>query len=416
MASLPQPADFVADAAAPTSPVVIVGAGAAGLRVAEVLLDRDPGREIVLYGDEPWKPYDRLRLSALLMGEIGWDGIEHCLSLPDGHRVHLRYHCTVLHINRGARMIYDARGRAQPYSHLVLATGSRPRIPQIPGIQLSGVFTFRDFNDAERLRARSVRSRRVAVLGGGLLGLEAARALQRRGMEVTVVEHGARLMPAQLDAAGAERLREQVLRLGIHTRLGRGVKEIVGTTSVEGVVLADGYEVDCDTVVIATGIVSNTDLALKAGLSVGRGIRVDDALRTTDPRIYAVGECAEHRGMIYGFVAPGLEQSAVAADNILGGKAGYRGSVTAAQLKVVGVPVFSMGRVGEEENPMDLRQEIYAGASESIYRKLVLHRGRLVGAMAVGGWSQAGRAQEAITRGRRVWFWQLARFRRYGRL
>jgi len=416
MASLPQPAEFVADAAALTPPVVIVGAGAAGLRVAEVLLDRDPQREIVLYGDEPWKPYDRVRLSSLLMGEIGWTGIEQSLLLPDGHCVVQRYHCAVLHINRGVRMIYDAHGRAQSYSRLVLATGSRPRIPQIPGIHLSGVFTFRDLNDVERLRARSVRSRRAAVLGGGLLGLEAARALQRHGIEVTVVEHGTRLMPAQLDAGGAEQLREQVLRLGIHVRLGRGVTEIIGTTTVQGISLADGFEFECDTVVIAAGIVPNADLALRAGLSVGRGIRVDDALRTTDSRIYAVGECAEHRGKIYGLVAPGLEQAAVAVDNILGGRAGYRGSVAAAQLKVVGVPVFSMGRVGEEENAIDLQQEIHIRASESIYRKVVLHRGRLVGAMAVGEWVETGRVQEAITRGRRIWFWQLARFRRHGRL
>lgn len=416
MSSLPLPADIVEAASSRAAPVVIVGAGAAGMRVAEALLDRDPRREIVIYGDEPSTPYDRVRLSSLLTGEIGWKGIEQSLRLPSSHRVVQRYHCAVLHINRIVNMVYDAHGRAQSYSQLVLATGSRPRLPQIPGMHLSGVYTFRDLNDAQRLRARSVRSRRAVVLGGGLLGLEAARALQRRGVEVTVVEHGPRLMPSQLDDAGAEQLREQVIELGIRVFLGHRAREIVGSVTVEGVGLANSHEIDCDTVIVAAGIVPNTRLALNAGLSVGRGIRVDDTLRTGDPHIYAVGECAEHREKIYGFVAPGLEQAAVAASNILGVEAKYQGTIAAAQLKVVGVPVFSMGRVGEEESPTDFRHIVHAPPQSTTYRKLVLRHGRLVGAIAVGKWEETGRVQEAITRGRRLWFWQRLRFRREGRL
>ncbi|MHB1143198.1 MAG: FAD-dependent oxidoreductase [Sulfuricaulis sp.] len=419
MPSLPLPAEIaaVADArAAAVAPVVIVGAGPAGMRLARTLLERDPRREIVIYGDEPSTPYDRVRLSALLMGEIGWAGIAQDLKLPDGHRVVQHYHCAVLGIDRTARTVRDAHGRTQKYSHLVLATGSRPRLPRIPGIKLPGVFTFRDLRDTEQLRARCVRSRRAVVLGGGLLGLETARALQRHGVEVAVVEHSPRLMSSQLDAGGAEALYAEVIRLGIGVFLGHGVKEIVGTDSVQGVRLASGFDLGCDTVVVAAGIVPNVDLALEAGLSVGRSIRVDDTLRTADPHIYAVGECAEHREKIYGFVAPGLEQAAVAASNILGVEAKYQGTVAAAQLKVAGVPVFSVGRVGEEESPTDFQSVVYAPGKSTTYRKLVLRRGRLVGAIAVGPWEETGRAQEAITRGRRLWLWQRLRFRRDGRL
>jgi nitrite reductase (NADH) large subunit len=419
MPSLPLPAEIaeVADArAASVAPVVIVGAGPAGMRLARTLLERDPQREIVIYGDEPSTPYDRVRLSALLMGEIGWAGIAQDLKLPDGHRVIQRYHCAVLGIDRAARTVRDAHGRTQAWSHLVLATGSRPRLPQIPGIKLPGVYTFRDLRDTEQLRARCVRSRRAVVLGGGLLGLETARALQRHGVEVAVVEHSPRLMSSQLDTAGAESLYAEVIRLGIGVFLGHGVKEIVGTDSVQGVRLASGFDLGCDTVVVAAGIVPNVQLALEAGLSVGRGIRVDDTLRTGDPHIYAVGECAEHREKIYGFVAPGLEQAAVAASNILGVEAQYQGTIAAAQLKVVGVPVFSIGRVGEEESPTDFQNVVYAPGQSTVYRRLVLRRGRLVGAIAVGQWEETVRAQEAITHGRRLWLWQRLRFRRDGRL
>lgn len=419
MPSLPLPAEIaeVADArAASVAPIVIVGAGPAGMRLAEVLIERDPRCEIVIYGDEPSTPYDRVRLSALLMGEVGWAGIAQNLRLPEVHRVIQRYHCAALGIDRAARTVRDAHGRTQKYSHLVLATGSRPRVPQIPGIRLPGVYSFRDLRDTEQLRARCVRSRRAVILGGGLLGLETARAMQRHGVEVAVVEHGTRLMSAQLDTGGAESLYAEVIRLGINVFLGYGVKEIVGTDSVQGVRLASGFDLGCDTVVVAAGIVPNVQLALDAGLSVGRGIRVDDTLRTGDPHIYAVGECAEHREKIYGFVAPGLEQAAVAANNILGIEAKYQGTIAAAQLKVVGVPVFSVGRVGEEESPTDFQNVVYTSDQSIVYRKLVLRRGRLVGAIAVGKWEEAGRAQEAITRGRRLWFWQRLRFRRYGRL
>lgn len=416
MPSLPLPVEITDSHGAGAVPVVIVGAGPAGMRVARALLDRDSRREIVIYGDEPSTPYDRVRLSSLLKGEIGWTAIAQDLKLPYGHRVIQRYHCAVSCIDRTARMVHDAHGRVQRYSYLVLATGSRPRVPQIPGVHLPGVFTFRDLRDTERLRARSVRSRRAVVLGGGLLGLETARAMQRHGIEVAVVEHSPRLMSAQLDAGAARSLHAQVARLGIDVLCGQRAKEIVGPDSVEGVQLASGITLACDTVVLAAGIVPNVQLAFAAGLSVGRGIRVDDALRTSDPHIYAVGECAEHRERVYGLVAPALEQAAVAASNILDVPAVYRGTIAAAQLKVVDVPVLSVGRVGEEEHPTEFRHVVYAPGGGMTYRKLVLRRGRLAGAIAVGKWEEAGRIQEAVTHGRHVWWWQRLRFRRHGRL
>ncbi|HEX9626728.1 MAG TPA: FAD-dependent oxidoreductase [Acidiferrobacterales bacterium] len=398
------------------APIVIVGTGPAGIHAAQELLKRDPSCPLVLYGDEPWEPYHRVRLSALLMGEIGWQALDNRLQPAPGHRVAQRHHCAVLAIDRAARTVRDAAGRVQAYGALILAVGSRPHIPDIVGVDRPGVYTFRDLSDVQRLLARRARSRRALVLGGGLLGLEAARALRRDHTEVCLVHHAPRLMNHQLDAAAAGRLQRYVTTLGIELILRDSIKEILGEARVTGARLRGGATVACDTVLLATGIRSNTQLALNAGLSVGRGIRVDDGLRSSDPHVFAVGECAEHRGRVYGLVAPCLEQAAVAAHNALGGDARYEGSLAAAQLKVVGLPIFSFGRVGDEEPATDLRSVTHADRDGRRYRKLVLHRNRLCGAIAVGGWSDSLRIQEMILANRRLWPWQLWRFRIRGRL
>jgi nitrite reductase (NADH) large subunit len=320
----------------------------------------------------------------------------------------------VANIDRTNRCVRDVTGFTQPYSKLVLATGSHPHVPDIAGIKLPGVYTFRDVRDAHQLLARRVRSRRTVVLGGGLLGLEAARAMQRFNTEVCVIEHYSRLMMRQLDTHAAEDLRKHVETLGIEVVLGDGVKRVLGDARVTGIQLRSELLMDCDTLIIATGISPNTELAIAAGLPIGRGIRVDDSMQTSDPDIYAVGECAEYRKQVYGIVAPGLEQATVAAHVIAGGRARYAGSTVATRLKVVDLPVFSMGPVTEEETPDFARTWTYREGAT--YRKLVTLRGHLIGAVAVGDCPDISRLQEAATRQRNVWPWQLWRFVRTGSL
>jgi nitrite reductase (NADH) large subunit len=355
-----------------------------------------------------------VQLSSLLSGDITEDDINNQPEFPAKARVVQHQNCAVLGIDRVKRSIIDSAGRHQPYSTLILATGSRPHIPNIPGTNLAGVFTFRSMNDAQLLQARRVRSRRIVVIGGGLLGLEAARAMQRQHTEVVVIEHSSRLMNRQLDAQSSELLREHLMTLGIRILLQESIKQIVGGYQVKAVRLRSGKEVECDTVIISTGIKPNIDLARDARLSVGRGIRVNDQMQTNDAAIYAVGECAEHREHIYGLVAPGLEQAEVAVHSILGGQSRYEGSITATKLKVVNMPVFSMGVVNEEDSSRELEEVIYENREQGTYRKLVLSRGHLVGAIATGDWNEQGRVQEVISKQRRLWPWQLLRFRRHG--
>ena len=395
-------------------PVVVVGAGPVGIKTAQELHRAAPGLPVVVYGDEPCEPYNRVRLSGLLGGELTWHALTRDLALPRVGHVEARLGCAVTAIDRERRCVRDDTGLLQPYRALVLATGSRPHVPDIPGVRTPGVYTFRDARDAERLLARRVRSRHTVVLGGGLLGLEAAHAMQRYNTRVTVIEHYTRLMMRQLDEAAARCLHEHATSLGMDIVLGEGVKRVLGGERVAGVLLRSDRVVPCDTIIVATGIRPNVELARACGLRVERGIRVDDGMQTADPHIYAVGECAEHRERVYGLVAPGVEQAAVVAHRLAGGSARYAGSTVATRLKVVGLPTFSTGLVAEEETPDLAQQAVYRRGKS--YRKLVVLRGKLVGALAVGDCPEASRLQEAVMRGRRVWPWQSWRFRRGGLL
>lgn len=395
-------------------PIVIVGSGPVGVRAAAELERRGARVPIILYGAEAEEPYNRVRLSSLLAGEIPWKSWANDAMLDPSSSVERRLGCAVAAIDREARAIRDANGLVQPYSHLIIATGSTPHVPNIPGTDLPGVYTFRDLKDVQQLFARRMRSRRTVVLGGGLLGLEAARAMRRFHTQVIVIEHAPRPMPRQLDDEGGQRLAAHLRRIGIDIVLGEGARRIIGDPRVYGIELMSGTLIECDTVVIATGIRPNIELARKAGLSVGRGIRVDDQMRTSDPAIFAIGECAEHRDLVYGLVAPGYEQAAVVATLLTQGRASYQGSLAATRLKVVGVPVFSIGRVSDDDLTQDAKRCVYR--TNDRYCKVVVEKGRLVGAMAIGDAPQLGRLQEAVTHARKVWPWQLWRFRRTGLL
>jgi nitrite reductase (NADH) large subunit len=397
------------------NPVIIVGTGPVGIRAAYELIKREPNCTIYMYGGEPWIPYDRVALSSVLAGDLEWSSIDNQLHVPATTDL-VRYdNCPVTRIDRENKRIIDCEFREQPYSHLILATGSSPHIPSIPGVGLAGVYTFRNRNDVQSLMARRARSRRTVVLGGGLLGLEAARAMQQHNTEVTLIEHSTRLMSNQLDESAAIILRERIMALGINVILGNGVKSIIGDTTVNGLQLQDGRIVHCDTIILATGIRPNIELARDCGLSIGRGIRVNDQMLTSDPYIYAVGECAEHRDTVYGLVSPGLEQSAVAAHSITGGSSTYAGSLLSTSLKVVGTPVFTAGDADTEQDRPALRKNItYENTYGHIYRKIVVENSRLTGAIGIGDWPEKHRILEFIRNKKRLWPWQVQRFMKTG--
>ncbi len=396
------------------APIIVIGSGPVGVRVVNELYQRKPNLSVKMFGNEPWRPYDRVRLSSLLAGESHYSELFSALIVPEAGNFSQYDNCPIIEMNPIAKYVVDIYGIKHRFSQVVIATGSKPHVPAIRGIDLPGTYTFRDMNDAQQLVARRTRSRRTVVLGGGLLGIEAARAMQRGNTEVVLVEHGRHLMMNQLDDEAAERLREKLLSMGMQVLLGHGVGEVLGRDAVTGVRLRNGCEVACDTLVIATGIRPSVQLAKDAGLRVRKGVEVNDQMQCNYPHIYAVGECAEHRGQVYGLVAPGYEQAAVAAHAMLGGQTQYKGSIAATRLKVVDHALFSMGAVTESAIRPNYEQVIYEMPGKGIYRKIVMNNRRLVGAVALGEWKEQGRIQDGIRRGRYLWPWQLLRFKQSG--
>ena len=400
-----------------TKAIVVVGTGPVGIHFITELLKRDCGLPVVVYGGEPWHPYDRVRLSSYLAGEVARDELELDASMQSKAGVEIRLNCTVLSIDRNARTVTDEAGGVQHYSHLVLAVGSRPFIPSIGNIHYKGVFTFRSLSEADELFARRIRSRHTVVIGGGLLGLETARAMQQYNTKITVVEHNQWLMMQQLDQRGGQYLKTLVEQKGIYVELGDSVVSILGQNRVEGISLRSGREIACDTVIVAAGIRPNIELARDSGLSYHKGIRINDCLQTKDDRIYAIGECAEHNTNVYGLVKPGLEQAAVLADRLTGGHARYQGSVESTRLKVMEHTVFSVGRTGvDEEVAGGVNEFVYGSEKKGVYRKIRLLANRLVGVVAVGDWHELARLQDAIQTKKRLMFWQLARFKSSGNI
>lgn len=396
-------------------PVVVVGGGPVGTRAAQELSRR--GRTVILFNAERWRPYNRVKLTPLLAGEAQVGQIYASDHFPRPGKVHRYDGVSVVDVDRENRLVALSSGRIQPYSKLILALGSRAFVPAIPGADLPGVFTFRNFDDAEALVARSMSARKVLVIGGGLLGLEAARGMAARGAAVTVVEHENRLMPRQLDLAAGNVLKERIESIGISVLVGERVHEISGSSRVEKVVLGQDRVLEADTVIICTGVRANTQLAAGIGLSHRRGIVVDDSMRTDDDAIYAIGECVEHAGQVYGLVGPGYEQASVAVAHICDEEdATYLGSVPATKLKVIGADVFSMGDFESIEQQQDIKSFVFQPADGSVYRRLFVHRGRLVAALGVGDWPEATRLQQAIGKRQPVRFWQTARFARSGDL
>lgn len=366
--------------------LLVIGAGMAGLKLVEGLVELCPGRyEITMIGAEERPAYNRVLLSNLLAG----DAVEGDVSLRPAswyadNRIELLTgaECTALY--PAERRVTLRAGGSAAYDRLVLATGSTAvRLP-IPGRDLPGVLTFRDFDDVAAMQ-RALPGTPVVVIGGGLLGVEAAYGLARRGCRVTLLHVMPRLMERQLDGRSAELLEAAVRSKDIEVVLQAQTRAIEGSGRVERVVLSDGRTYTASLAVMATGIRPATALAETAGLAIGRGIKVDDVLETSIPGIYAIGECAEHRGACCGLVEPAYEQAQTLSRHLAGLPAGYEGSVSAASLKVSGVPVFSMGDFEGEGADAILLEDQEAAA----YRKLVVRDGRLAGAVLFGDTADA---------------------------
>ncbi len=396
--------------------IAIIGAGPVGHRVVSELLARDDSRPIAIFGSEQWEPYNRVRLSSLMVGDVALPELYTPLTTERMQPLSRHFNCPVVAIDRVTRTLMTGDGRLHRWSQIVIATGSNPHVPEIDGIHRDGVYTFRNLDDAHRLAARRASARRVVVLGGGLLGLEVARGMQRHHTEVTIIDHASHLMSRQLDAQTAEELRARVLATGIRVITGVGVREVLGEAAVDGVRLLNGRRIECDTLIVATGIRPNVNLARRAGLSCGRGIRVNPRMQTSDPDIYAAGECVEFNGEVYGLVAPGLAQAAVVAANLLGKGPRYTHEAGATRLKVFGTTVFSMGETQDPRPLSNLRSHGHRDSDSGDEARVFTRRGRIVGASAIGSKADLGELQEKVSARAVLWPWQLQRFLRTGRL
>jgi nitrite reductase [NAD(P)H] large subunit len=366
-----------------SEPLVIVGNGMAAARLVDELAKTALGRyAIAVIGDEPRLAYNRVLLSSVLAGDTASHDIE--LKPADWWRdrgVTLKYGCAVTEIDVGRRELKIANDESVAFSKLVLATGSMPLRLNVPGAELKGVNTFRDSRDVDLLLTLAAARKRVVVIGGGLLGLEAAYGLAKAGAPVTLVHLMDRLMERQLDAPAAALLKSLVEAKGIEILLNANTARIIGENRVEGVELSEGHRIAADAVIFAAGIRPNVMLAREAGVAVNRGIIVDDRLQTGASDIFALGECAEHRGICYGLVEPAYEQARVLAQHLAGRTAAYQGSVVATNLKVSGVSVFSAGDfLGGEQSESMVLNDVKRGT----YKKLVIADGRLIGAVLVG--------------------------------
>ncbi len=396
--------------------VIIIGAGPVGIRAVEEISTLRPEISISIYGNEPHKPYNRVLLSNYLAGQGDFEAIKIAPEVQPQTAFTTHYHCAISEINPEKKYVKRADGETEYYDKLVLATGSHAHIPHLENADLEGIYTLRSIGDADRIIASAGRA--TVVLGGGLLGLETARAIQTRlHNEVTVIDHSLSLMSRQLNKEAGELLGQHVVENGLNVCLGNGVKEIKGNNGkLEAVVLRDDREIACDTLVFAVGIRPNIALAEQAGLQTRRGIVVNRYLQTSDPDIYAVGECAEFNRITYGIVAPGFEQARIMALNIVGKKHAYQGSILSTRLKVLDYSVFSMGQVGENEAGGPDQRISFEQKDAGIYRHIVIQHNRIIGCTALGEWTELSRIRAAIEKRKRIWPWELKRFRQSGLL
>ena len=364
--------------------LVLVGNGMAGMRTLEELLAIAPERyQITVFGAEPHGNYNRILLSPVLAGEKTVDQIMiNDLNWYAERDIRLHAGRAVTRIDRARRQVIAVDGTVASYDRLLLATGSNPFMLPIPGNDLPGVIGFRDIKDVDTMLTAAKTGQHAVVIGGGLLGLEAANGLMKQGMHVTVVHVLDTLMERQLDPAAAELLRVSLEERGLRFLMGANTAALLGDDQVRAVRFKDGLEISADLVVMAVGIRPNIELAQSAGIYCERGIVVNDTLQTYDPRVYAVGECVQHRGQCYGLVAPLWEQAKVCANHLAHyGIGRYQGSVTSTKLKVTGIDVFSAGEFGGGPGCDEI---VLRDRARGVYKKLVVKDNRVKGAVLYG--------------------------------
>ncbi len=363
--------------------LILIGSGMVGARFIERLLHEAPDTyDIRVFNKEPNGGYNRIMLSPVLSGEKSLPEImTHDHDWFEARDVHLHASTEIVVVDQQTKTVTTDLGAVYPYDKLVIATGSNAFIIPVPGHELPGVVAFRDIRDVNFMIDATKEKQRAVVIGGGLLGLEAANGLIKRGMDVTVVHLGDVLMDVQMDAVSGGLLKDSLEANGMKFAMSAQTSEILGTDHVTGVRFADGSEIDTGLVVMAVGIRPNTGVGRKLGLDVNRGILVNDQLQTSAEDIYALGECVEHRGMLYGLVAPLYEQAQVLADTFADKEAAYQGSFISTKLKVTGISLFSAGDFHDSEESESL---VYKDLSQNIYRKIVLKDNKIQGAVMFG--------------------------------
>jgi nitrite reductase (NADH) large subunit len=366
------------------SKLVVIGNGMAGIRGVEEIIKRNPDLyDITVFGAEPHVNYNRIMLSPVLAGEKVFNEIIlNSQEWYDENNITLHINAEVTDIDREKKVVRAANGIEAPYDKLLIATGSNPFIIPLPGKDLEGVISFRDMKDVDTMLDCAKIYKNAVVIGGGLLGLEAANGLKIKGMNVTVIHLMDTLMERQLDEAAGFLLKEELRSRGIDIITGANTSEIQGTDRVKSVKLENGRVIAADLVVMAVGIRPNFALAQKAGLEVGRGLVVNDYMQTSDPDIYSVGECVEHRGLTYGLVAPLFEMGKVLADHITkAAETAYEGSVTSTKLKVTGVDLFS---AGDFSGGKDTEEIVFRDAARGVYKRVIVKGNKIEGAVLYG--------------------------------
>ncbi|MEK3700000.1 nitrite reductase large subunit NirB [Paenibacillus sp. FSL R10-2199] len=382
--------------------LILVGNGMAGVRAIEHLLKLAPeAYDITIFGSEPHPNYNRIMLSSVLAGGASLDEIViNDLEWYRSFNIQLYTGHTVTSIDPVERKVHTDKGITASYDELILATGSNPFMLPIPGAEKEGVIAFRDIKDTQIMQEVSQKYGKALVIGGGLLGLEAARGLLHLGMEVSVVHIHEYIMERQLDESASVMLRKELEAQGMKFLLKKQSEAVLGKKRVKGLLFADGSIEDADLIVMAVGIKPNVELARSSGIEVNRGIIVNDYMESSLPGIYAVGECAEHRGIAYGLVAPLYEQGAVLAKRLAGVTTeGYAGSVTSTKLKVSGVDVFSAGQFTEQPGTKALR---FQDETDGVYKKLVIHGDKLIGAVLFGDTGDGAQLFSMIKKGENI--------------
>lgn len=373
--------------------VIIIGNGAAGATAAEVIRKTDKDIKISIYSDEPYPFYSRIKLPHFLGDEIKQEDTyvyKHDWYKEKGIEFHPG--TRIEKVEPAEKYILTKKGEKAEYDKLLFATGSANFVPPIKGREKKGFFTLRTIKDVLSIKEYSSNSKNAVIIGGGLLGLEAARGLKVRGLDVTVVEFSSRLLPRQLDEKGAKVLQRLIEKIGIKVLLSGESDEVLGKNNVTGLKLKDGRMVESDIIIISAGITPRTELAKEAGIAVNKGIIINDRIETSIKDIYAAGDCAEFQGRIYGLWTASSEQGTIGGNNIAGRNTVYNGTTPSATLKIVGIDLTSIGIVNpataipplEKGDEGGFKEIIREDGSDDIYKKLVIKDGKIVGAIILG--------------------------------